>query len=380
MNINDIINEETQYLMKEIITGGDSRIPTYQYHQESEGRFVIDVDDDQKDIHVKYDVTFSPEGNREEKAYSIAFKTSHGSYNDITGFGVQFRILATITKIVKEQVAIHDPNILTFQPVKATGEKSNRRLSLYMQYVKGGAGEDFDAFIIGGDKKVNIEKRNPSFEIVNGYQQPDVIQDIMTQLSVYGGHYQTDLYPNDPDFEKFGMTEWGRMYAESKRVNQRGTSSARRFVDWMFSVPDLSYVQGSKEVAPYQVPADPATPAGEVPIQRVSGGDAATAMVGTFQYFLQTEVYGNPDFDILEPFFETVKSMNDFSELRSRANHGLSASRSSSDTERLGNIITAIDLLKQNHNDYARRYGTAGVDENEILNEVEEKLLELLSE
>jgi len=72
--------------------------------------------------------------------------------------------------------------------------------------------------------------------------------------------------------------------------------------------------------------------------------------------------------------------MNDFSELRSRANHGLSASRSSSDTERLGNIITAIDLLKQNHNDYARRYGTAGVDENEILNEVEEKLLELLSE
>ena len=40
MNINDIINEETQQLVREIATGGDSRIPTYPYHQASEGRFV----------------------------------------------------------------------------------------------------------------------------------------------------------------------------------------------------------------------------------------------------------------------------------------------------------------------------------------------------
>ena len=76
--------------------------------------------------------------------------------------GVQFRLLATITKIVKEQVAIYDPNILTFQPVKESGESGNRRLSLYMNYVKGGAGEDFDAFILGNKQKVNVEKRNPS--------------------------------------------------------------------------------------------------------------------------------------------------------------------------------------------------------------------------
>lgn len=378
MNIKDIIYEETQHAIKEIVTGADSRIPTYNYHQASEGRFVIDVDEPQKNIHTKFDVTFSPEGNPEEKAYSIAFKQQGGDYSQKTGFGVQFRILATITKIVKEQVAIRDPNVLTFQPVKEAGESGNRRMSLYMQYVKGGAGEDFDSFIIGNKQKVNVEKRNPSFPIENGYQDPEIIQDIITQLSVYGGHYQTDLYPNDPDFEKFSMTPWGAMYMESNRNGRKGTVSARRFVDWMFSVPDLLYVQGAHEPEPYEVPAEP-TQRGEVPIQRVSGaGHTATAMVGTFQHFLQTSVYGNPEYEILEPFFETIKSMGDFSELRSRANHGLSAARSNADVERLREIIRAIDLLKQNYNDYASRYGTSPMDENQILNEVEKNLLDLL--
>ena len=379
MNIKDIINEETQHTLQEIVTGADSRIPTYNFYQTSEGRFTIDVNESQKNIHTKFDVTFSPEGNREEKAFSIAFKEQGGDYNTTTGFGVQFRILATITKIVKEQVTIHNPNILTFQPVKADGEKGNRRLSLYMQYVKGGAGEDFDAFIIGDNYKVNVEKRNPSFEIVNGYQDQETIQDIITQLSVYGGYYQTDIYPTDPDYEKFEMTSWGGMIASSKRDGQRSTISVRKFVDWMFSAENLTYIQGQHEPNPYQVPTEP-TPTGEVPIQRVSGGHTtATAMVGTFQYFLQTEVYGNPEYDALEPFLETVKSLNDFNELRSRANHGLAAARSTADTERLRDIITTIDKLKQNYQDYARRYGTSGLDENEILNEVEKKLLEILT-
>lgn len=379
MNIKDIITEEAQNVIKEIVTGADSRIPTYNYHQASEGRFVIDVEEPQKSISTKFDVTFSPEGNRDEKAFSIAFKQQGGDYSQKTGFGVQFRILATITKIVKEQVQVHDPNVLTFQPVKESGEKGNRRLSLYMQYVKGGAGEDFDAFIIGGDKKVNVEKRNPSFPIENGYQDPETIQDILTQLSVYGGHYQTDLYPNDPDFQKFGMSHWGGMYAEGADGRNKSTSSARRFVDWMFSIPDLTYVQGAGEPSPYDTPTERPTQTGvDAPIQRVSGGDTPTAMVGTFQYFLQTEVYGNPTYDILEPFFETVKSMNDFSELRSRANAGLSVARTSTDTERLTAIIRAIDELKRNYNDYARRYGTSDVNENEVLNEIEKNLLELL--
>ena len=378
MNIKHIINEETQGILKEIETN-NSRIPTYPYHKISEGIFLIDVDDEQKNIHVKYRVTFSTEGNAEEKAYSIAFKVDGGDYNTITGFGIQFRILATITKIVKEQVAIYDPNILMFQPVKKAGENGNQRLNLYMQYVKGGAGEDFDAFIIGNNYKVSVEKRNPSFEIVNGYQEQQTIQEIITQLSVYGGHYQTDLYPTDPDFEKFSITQFGGMVIQSKN-RERGTTSARRFVDLMFSIPDLTYVQGQHEPDPYQVPVEPTTN-GEVPIQRVSGGHmTSTAMVGTFQHFLQTQVYGNPEYDILEPFFETIKSVNDFNELRSRANIGIGAARNDADRERLQEIVTTIDSLKRNFQEYANRYGTSGVDENQILKEVEQQLLELLGE
>ena len=270
---------------------------------------------------------------------------------------------------------MHDPNILTFQPVKEAGESGNRRLSLYMNYVKGGAGEDFDAFIIGDKRKVNVEKRNPSFEIKNGYQDPATIQDILTQMSVYGGYYQTDLYPTDPDYEVFKMSDWGGMYMESKQRGRQSTISARRFVDWMFSVDNLEYIQGHHEPDPYQVQREP-TPSGEVPIQRVTQPQEPTAMVGTFQYFLQAEVYGNPAYDALEPFFETVKSMNDFNELRSRAQAGLHAARSTADTERLQEIIKAIDELKRNYNDYASRYGTSEMDE--VLNEVEIKLLELL--
>lgn len=378
MDINQIIREEAQRTIDEITTGGDSRIPIYNYNRETEGKFVIDVEEPQKNISTKFDVNFSAEGNREEKGYGIAFKQQGGQYSEKTGFGVQFRILATITKIVKEQVELYDPNVLTFQPVKEGGEKGNRRMSLYMQYVKGGAGEDFDAFIIGDKVKVNVEKRNPSFPIENGYQDQETIQDIITQLSIYGGYYQTDLHPTDPDYEKFSMTTWGGMVAESNSGGRRSTISVRRFVDWMFSVPDLSYIQGAHEPQPYEVPREPTAPRGEVPIQRVSGGHTATAMVGTFQHFLQTEVYGNPDYEILEPFFETIKSIGDFNELRSRASNGLHAARTSADQERLQEIVRTIDVLKQNYNEYARRHGTSSVDENQILQEVEEQLLELL--
>jgi len=378
MNIKDIINEETNQLVKEIATGSDSRIPTYSYQQASEGRFVIDVNEPQKGIRANFDVTFAPEGNRDEKAYSIAFKPSSGNYSDQTGMGVQFRLLATITKIVKEQVAIHDPNILTFQPVKAEGEKGNRRLSLYMNYVKGGAGEDFDAFIIGDKRKVNVEKRNPSFELENGYQETEVIQDIITQLSLYDGYYKTDLYPDDPDYVKFTISNWGGMYAQSKQEGTRTTISARRFIDWMFSIDDLTYVQGQNEPEPYEVPTEPTTTAtGDAPIQRVTQPQQPTAMVGTFQYFLQSEVYGNPEYEALEPFFETAKSYNDFLELRSRASTGLGAARNSADTERLQEIMNTIDNMKRKYAEYADRYGTS-VNEDDILNEVELKLLELL--
>lgn len=382
MDINDIINEESQDIISEIITGADSRIKTYPYNDIGQGTFIIDVDDDDKDVHVKYQVSFSTVGNSEEKVYSIAFKVRGGEYTQMTGFGIQFRILATISKIVKEQVAIYDPNILTFQPVKTGGETGNRRMNLYLQYVKGGAGEDYDSFIIGDKVAVNVEKRNPSFPIENGYQDVDTIQDIITQLSHYGGHYQTDLHPTDPDYEKFFSSRHGGFAKQGSQENSyKLTNSARRIVDWMFSVDDLVYVQGDHEPNPYDVPVEPTQPAAtgvDAPIQRV-GGDShtVTAMMGTFEHFLQTEIYGNPEYEILEPFYETVKTINDFNELRSRASLNISIVRSHSEAERLREIIGAIDKLKRGFSEYSQRHG---MNENDILNEVEKNLLDLIGE
>jgi hypothetical protein len=375
MNITNIITEEFQQALKEIVTGAESRIPTYPYHDAGEGTFLIDVDEPQKNIHTKFQVTFTPTGNREEKIYSIAFKERGGDYNQKTGMGIQFRILATITKIIKEQIDKVDPNVITFSPVKESGESGNRRMSLYMQYVKGAAGDEYDAFILGDKQIMNVEKRDPSFPIENGYQEPQTIQDIVTQLSHYGGYYQTDLHPEDPDYAKFSIERWGGMGMQSRSEGRKTTGSCRRFVDWMFDYPDLVYVQGAHEPEPYYVP-QPARDT-EVPIQRVSGGHAAPAMMGTFQHFLQTEIYGNPEYDILEPFFETIKTPQDFSELRGRANAGLQTQTGAS-AERLRRIMTAIDELKRNYNEYARRHGSHEMTESEILAEVERNILELL--
>lgn len=383
MNVNYIVNEEFESLMNEIRTGS---IQGYPFKKESEGRYAIQIDDDQRDIHVVYMVTFSPEGNTDEKIVSVSFKTKQGDYNDITGFGIQFRILATVSLIVKEVVAEHDPNIITFQPVKQeskinprTGRRknvgTNQRLDLYMNYVKDGAGEDFDAFVFGDGHKVNIEKRNPSFPLENGYQEPDIIQDVITQLSLYGGSYQTaDTPSNDPNFIKFAITRWGGMFTQSQQ-NNKTTGSARRFVDWMLSIDDLEYIQGDKEAQPYEVPSQPQQRR-DVPIQRIDNPQQSQAMVGTFEYFLQSEVYGNSNYEVLRPYFETMKTLNDFEELRTMADHRLYAARTDADRDRLQEIINAVDRIKNTYNVYARRYAD---DVNEVLNEVEENLLELLN-
>lgn len=374
MNIANIINEEFQKAIDEIVTGTESRIPTYPFHDGGEGTFIINVDEPQKNIHTKFQVTFTPTGNREEKIYSIAFKESGGDYQTKTGYGIQFRILATITKIIKEQIEKYQPNVITFSPVKESGEQGNRRMSLYMQYVKGAAGNDFDAFIIGNKQVMNVEKRDPSFPIENGYQPQEVIQDIITQLSHYGGYYQSDLHPDDPDYVKFSIQTWGGLVMQTTNGAHKSTGSCRRFVDWMFDYPDLVYIQGAHEPEPYYVPQPERD---EVPIQRVSGGHTAPAMMGTFSHFLQTEIYGNPEFDILEPFFESMKTPQDFSELRARANVGL-ATQSGSGAERLRKIIMAIDILRTNYNEYSRRHGSSEMSENDILAEVERNVMDLL--
>lgn len=388
MDINEILNEETQHVIDEHIQSlveevrtGVSTVPTYPYTKQSEGVYIIRIDDDEKDIHTNFEVTFGQEGNRDEKIYSISFKEEGGSYAGKTGMGIQFRILSTITKIITELVNIYQPNVLTFTPVKEEGKQVNRRLMLYMRYVKAGAGEDFDSFIFGNQVKVNVEKRTPSFPIENGYQEPEMIQDIVTELSLYNGHYETgDVPRNDPNFMIFQMQSFGGM--QVRGAENKSTGSARRFVDWMLDEADLKYVQGSREAQPYQVPTQQQPQAAQqpsvsqAPIQRVSRVEP-DAGIGSFMHFMQTEIYGMPQYDALEAYYETAKSIEDWSELKDRARQSVMGlgSNDTANRDRLQDIIRAIDMLESGYGVYRDRYGE---EVHEVLNEVEDALNDLL--
>lgn len=384
MNISQILNEEFDKFIDEIVVTGSS-IQTYPFEKDpsNDGRYFINVDDDVKNIHVIYQVTFSKTGSQEENAYEIAFKLKNGDYNDINGFGIQFRILATISKIVKELMSVYNPNILRFQPVKAEGERGNRRLSLYMQYVKGGAGEDFDAFVIGDNYKVSVEKRNPSFPLEGEYVDQETIQDVVTQLTVYEGYYETDVVRTDPDYARFSMSSYGDCRINTPH-DTKSMISIRKFIDIMFNTPLVRYVQGSKEPNPIYTTPQPAQPSQtgspDAPIQRItrqqtSGG----VMAGTFAHFLQTQIYGNPAYEILDPYFETMKSLNDFEELKQRAKLALNNARTTADRDRLLGIADAVDSMKNLYRQYSAGYGRNN-PVNEILNEIEAEVYNLLKE
>lgn len=385
MSIKHIITEEIESFLSEIQTSGTG-IKTYDYTEESEGRFHIRILEPQKSLDAIFLVLFSKVGTEEDKAYEISFKPLHGNYSDETGFGVQFRLLATISKIVKEQMPRYNPNIFRFQPVKKSdrnlrGSRSDsQRMMLYLQYVKGGAGEDWDSFIIGDNYKVNVEKRKPSFRLENGYQDQETIQDIITQCSVYGGYYEADeVSRNSSDYQKFSMTSYGDFRIDDNSNGYGGTVSARKFVDKILSNPFVKYIEGSREPNPLPRPARTAAtrqPSGEVPIEPVvrAGRQQAQAMMGTFPHFLQTQVYGNPEYEILDPYFETLKSLSDFEALRERASLSASRAAQRNDVERLNGIVAAIDAMRAHYGQYRRQYG---VNESlDVLNEIEETLLD----
>lgn len=379
MNIYEIINEEFDGFLNELVPTEREVFP-YEKANSIGTEYEIKIDLPEKGINAIMVVYFSPIGDASDKAYSISFKERNGSWGDRTGFGVQFKLLATISKIVKELTVTHDPNILGFAPVQkaATGNKHtspHQRLKLYMEYVKAGAGEDFDAFILGDSYAVTVEKKNPSFPLENGYIDRETIQDIITQLSVYMGSYETDLPKDSPEYAKFIMSMYGggTMYTPH---GSKTTISMRRFVDWIFSTEFVEYVHGSKEPQQVTSPSRQAQPQQgrtDAPIQRVTRHSVSGDNVGdatTFIQFLETNVYGNSTYDVLDPYFETMKSLGDFEELKNRANLSLANARTTADRERLLAIIDAVDTIKNSFHNYTRDNSNVNEILNEILTEV----------
>jgi hypothetical protein len=376
MNVNDVIHEEFNRFINELIPTGRNTFP-YEKANESGSQYNIFVDVPERGINAVMIVYFNTIGETDDKAYGISFKEKGGSWSDSTGFGVQFRLLATISKIVKELIQQYDPNVLTFSPVtkEATGQKNTskfQRFKLYMEYVKAGAGDDYDAFIIGDNHTVNIEKKNPSFPLEGGYIEPEDVQDIVTQLSVYNGSYETVEIPeNDPDYRKFVMSTYNGGIMRTPR-GSKSTISVRKFVDWILNTELVEYVHGDKEpqqvTTPQRQPQPQPQGRTDAPIQRVVRNNVSAETSEDFVQFLETNVYGNSAYDVLDPYFETMKSPRDFEELKNRARQSLPNARTTADRERLLAIIDAVDRLNNSFQLYNRNTGDETL--NEIINEM----------
>jgi hypothetical protein len=380
MNIfENVFNEEMNFFLNEIKIGN---VPTYPYEQVSSDKFIVKVDDEEKNVHTRFEVYLHPLHRENEKVYSISFKQAGRDYTEKTGMGIQFRLLGTISKIVEKFVETNQVDVFTFSPVKEADKKGNRRLKLYMNFISAGAGENYDAFVIGDPDthqtiSVNVESRNPSFGLENGLIDAEIIQDIMTQFSVYKGYYETDtLETNDPDYAKFGQA--GYSFYMQTPEGTKSTASARRLVDWMADYPDLNYIQGQFEPNRLDVPqTDRVSTSRRTQTQRTSTPTPTPqqADVGTFQHFLQTEVYGLPEYEPLTPYFERIKSPEDFEELQTIARQNMTTARNPDDRARLQDVANSIDKLMSAFEHYNTRYGSAT---NETLNEIEKNLKDLL--
>ncbi len=386
MDIVQVINEEFDNFMNEIEV--TERIPTYPFEAITDDRYRVHVKEPDKNIDVNYMVAIG-RSSSEENAYGLSFKVEGGDYYDVKNFGVQFRLLATISKVVKDFMSKHDVDVLRFQPVKKTGSQlkggrsDHQRMMLYMNYVKAGAGNEYDAFIIGDNQIVNVESRNPkSYTLQTPDTDAETIQDIVTQLSKYEGKYVTDLPPYDPDSAEFGMSSWGDFYVKYADGEYKKFQSARKFVDELINTPLVKYKRGAKDPSP-RVPVtarlggQAAPDVRDAPIQPVVRRAPSEAPIGSFPHFMQTEIYGNRAYDVLNPYFESVKTLNDFQLLRERTRHAMQTARTSEDRDRLSNISNAIDSLLHLYDQYNRRHQnpTPRMEESlDILNEIEKLL------
>ena len=369
MDIKKIINEEVNEWLDEALNL--SRVP-FPFRKVSNTRYVFDVNIPEKNYNVTYDVTFGRVGNEDEVGYSIAF--GDGGYGD-TGLGEPLRIMATVSNIVKDFIRENDPDILNFSPTRTGSDNrrnTNRRLDMYHYFVKQGAGDEYDGFIVGNKDMMTVEKRNPSFELENGVQDPETIQNIIKDLSLYGGRYETDDVPrNDPNYRVYSVGGWGGLTMQDGSGRQKRTISARKFVDWLLS-DDVAYVQGRNEPIKYNEP-EPTNQPVDAPIRRVGGrSQAGVAQLGTFQHFLNNNIYGFDNYQELQPFFDNHKNLADFNELKTKTERQMWTA-DDAEKDRLQGIVDAVDKLRREYDQYERNFST-----RDTLNEIESQLMELI--
>jgi len=407
----NILTEEFDYFLKEMITG-QGHVPTFPYERIGEGRYRVQVsypvreqvgtiqkvrkDSDGRPMKdsqgrpirtsvpkyrdtgeiktIPYVVNCVTRKNNDEKIMGISFDEERGGYRN-TGANVQFKLMATISEIIKKEIEITQPDIITFQPVGGSTESSNtgnRRMDLYLEYVKGAAGDEYDAFITKGGGSASVEKRNPSFGLKHDLDDPELAQEIFTDLVDYGGHYETShLKENDPNYVKFGASGYG-FYKESPNnpdpnERRKGTMSLRRLLDWMEDYPDLNFIYGRRDPNKIDLPQYARGSSVQQP------QTAPLPPMGTFGHFINTEAINNNDYNILRPFMDSIKNIDDIRRKRTEISANLARATDQNEIERLQEIVDAFDKLINAYDNYRQMHNM-----NETLNEIETELKDLL--
>lgn len=414
MNIFEkILTEEFEYFLKEV-TAGEGDIQTFPYERIGEGRYRIRVsypvreqvgwvekikrDSNRQPVRdyngeivkerkpkyretgevrtVPYVVNCRTTKNNDEKIMGISFDEEGGGYKN-TNIDVKFKLMATITKIIKEEIQHTQPDIITFQPVGESSRSDvteNRRMKLYLDYVKGAAGDEYDAFTTKKGTHASVEKRNPSFGLKHDLDDPELAQEIFTDIFDYGGYYETShLREDDPNYVKFGSSGYG-FYKESPNnpdpnQRRRGTMSLRRLLDWMEDYPNLNFIYGRRDPNKIDLPqytrGSSAQPQPQAPM----------SPIGTFGHFINTQAINNDDYNVLRPFMDGIKNIDDIQRKRTEISANLARTTDPNEIERLQEIVDAFDKLINAYDNYRQ---THGINES-LLNEIQEELENLLN-
>ena len=376
MDIKLIINEEVTGWLDEV--GGTREPFPYEKVKDGNGYVQYDfrVEVPEKNYNKTYEVTLYNLGNPEEIGYSISFDEKGRGYSS-TNLGQPLRIMATVSAIVKEFVAERQPDVLSFAPTREGRDfdnDTNRRLHLYHRFVKQGAGGQYEGYVVGKERMMTVEKRDPSFELVMGIQSPETIQNIVKDLTLYGGRYVTpDLDRNDPEYKEFIVASslgTNKLAVRDGTGRSKTTGSATKFVDWVLTEGDVVYVEGDEEPTRRTEPEPESV---DAPIQRIGGnqGSIGVAPTGTFQHFLNNHVYGQRDYRVLQPFLRGMDSIEKFDDLKSKAERQLWTA-DETERERLQDIVTAVNKLRRTYDSYESSQN------HRRLNEIESNLLDLI--
>ena len=238
---NQVSNQASNQALDEIITG---KAKPFEYiisdSNMVETKYKIHAVDISKNVNTNFYVNFHLK-SMEEKIYEISFRQEGGMYNDVNNFGIQYQLMTTIVEVVKAFTTKNNANGYTYEPIRNKGNTDDRRAKLYMEYIKGNIGNDWEVFALGDNRKFNVEKKTNNIPKAT-------IQKLLNYLAINDGAYMTlGIEHDNPYFRKFRVNMFGEMIMKVSNDNIVEYYSCYNFLDEMRKTNDLTYVKSEDE-------------------------------------------------------------------------------------------------------------------------------------